>query len=147
MASLKNTSYAQTLLSHAESLYTFAVNATGGQKVYQDSVPEAAAAYGSSTFGDELTIAALFLAWATNSSTYFSQAENYYSSNKLGGQDGIFNWDSKTPGIAVLFTEMLSSRPQLGNITQWRDEAERYFDNIVNGNTEGFLTNGKGFIN
>ena len=91
VASLKNVSYANTLLSHAESLFAFAVNATGGQRVYQDSVPQVADAYGSSTFGDELTIAALFLSWASNSSSYFNLAENYFKSNKLGGQDAAFN--------------------------------------------------------
>lgn len=143
VASLKNTSYASTLLSHAESLFAFAVNATGGQRVYQDSVPQVADAYGSSTFGDELTIAALFLSWAANSSAYFTLAENYFNSNKLGGQDGVFNWDSKTPGISVLFTEILSARPSLGNISQWQTESERYFDDIINGKTQASMTNGK----
>ncbi|KAI5124856.1 hypothetical protein M0805_007289 [Coniferiporia weirii] len=143
VASLQNGSYASTLLTHAEALYTFAVNATGGQRLYQLSVPEVADAYGSSTFGDELTMAALLLAFATNSTDYFGQAEVYYKQNHLAGQDGVFNWDSKTPGLAVLFAEMVSSRPELGgNITQWQSEAERYFDNIIDGNSQGHLTNG-----
>ncbi|KAH8113303.1 Six-hairpin glycosidase [Phellopilus nigrolimitatus] len=142
-ASLQNSSYASTLLSHAEALYSFAVNATGGQRVYQKSVPEVADAYGSSSFGDELTLAALFLALATNSTSYFSQAETYYTQNNLAGRDDIFNWDSKTPGLYVLFTEVTSSKPEFGgNTTQWQNEAERYFDNIVHGKSQGSLTNG-----
>ncbi|KAL5508435.1 hypothetical protein ACEPAH_6054 [Sanghuangporus vaninii] len=141
-ASLQNATYASTLLEHAQSLYSFAVNASGGQQVYQNSVPQAADAYGSSTFGDELTIAALFLAMATNASDYFSQAETYYSQNKLS-QDDIFNWDSKTPGSAVLFAQITSSRTNLGtNLSAWQNEVERYFDNIIDGDSRGFVTDG-----
>src|ERR1700733_2398845 len=38
-ASLQNSSYASTLLQHAQQLYSFAVNARGGQMTYQTSVP------------------------------------------------------------------------------------------------------------
>lgn len=143
-ASLKNTSYASTLLAHSEALYSFAVNASGGQQVYQDAVPQVADAYGSSTFGDELTIAALFLAMAANSTNYFNQAKSYYTQNNLAGQDDIFNWDSKTPGIYVLFAEIASSRAKFGgNLTSWQNEAERYFDNIINGKSQASMTSGK----
>lgn len=112
--------------------------------MYQDAVPQVADAYGSSTFGDELTIAALFLAMAANSTDYFSQAENYYTQNNLAGQDDIFNWDSKTPGIYVLFAEITSSRTEFGgNLTAWQNEAERYFDNIINGKSQASMTRGK----
>ncbi|KAL5530542.1 hypothetical protein ACEPAF_6800 [Sanghuangporus sanghuang] len=142
VASLQNATYASTLLEHAQSLYSFAVNASGGQQVYQNAVPQAADAYGSSTFGDELTIAALFLAMATNSSDYFSQAETYYNQSKLS-QDDLFNWDSKTPGSAVLFAQMTSSRTNLGgNFSLWQNGVESYFDNIIDENSRGFVTDG-----
>lgn len=119
------------------------MNATGGQQVYQNAVPEIAQSYGSSTFGDELTLAALTLALATNSSDFFNQAVAYYSQNKLAGQDGVLNWDSKTPALAVLFAELSSSRPEFGgNLQQWQKEAERYFDNIVNYNSQASMTKG-----
>jgi endoglucanase len=46
----------------------------GVKQTYQTAVPQAGIAYASSSYGD---MAALFLAWATNSSDYYSQAETY----------------------------------------------------------------------
>ncbi|KAJ6599199.1 glycoside hydrolase family 9 protein [Mycena vulgaris] len=141
-ASLQNETYAQALLTHAQQLYTFAVNATGGQKTYQSSVPEIAASYGSSTYGDELTIAALFLAWANTSAVYYNEAQHYFQQYKLGGENGVFNWDSKTPGIYVLFAQIAQSSSGLGgNLTTWQAECERYFDAIVNNDGPSFLAN------
>ncbi len=78
-------------------------------------------------------MAALFLAWATNSSDYYSQAEGYYRQYSLGGNDSIFSWDSKTPGVAVLFAQLANSRvPFSSNFSGWQSEAEWYFDRIVN---------------
>lgn len=56
----------------------------------------------------------------------------------------MFNWDSKTPGIAVLFAQMEDAGGMggTGNLSVWRDEAERYFDHIVNGDGPAFLTKG-----
>lgn len=142
-ASLKNETYANILLGHAEQLFSFAVNATGGQRLYQKSVPQVASAYGSSTFEDELTFAAVLLSLAANSSSYFDLAEQYYAQYNLGWQNGIFNWDSKTPALAVLFTQIASSNPSIGrNLSSWQSESERYFDNILNGGGPGFLTKG-----
>ncbi|KAJ7667863.1 glycoside hydrolase family 9 protein [Mycena polygramma] len=140
-ASLKNETYAQTLLTHAQQLYTFAVNATGGQKTYSSSVPQAAASYGSSSYGDELTIAALFLAWANSSSVYYQEAEHYFQQYKLAGQDDVFNWDSKTPGTYVLFAQIAQSSSGIGgNLTTWQAESERYFDAIVNNDSPAYIT-------
>ncbi|KAJ7904387.1 glycoside hydrolase family 9 protein [Mycena olivaceomarginata] len=140
-ASLHDDTYAQTLLTHAQQLYTFAANSTGGQKTYQSSVPAVGDAYGSSGFGDELTIAALFLAWANSSSTYYQQAEQYFQQYKLAKQDDVFNWDSKTPGIYVLFAQIAQSSSGLGgDLSTWQAECERYFDAIVNNDSGAFLT-------
>ncbi|KAG6832930.1 hypothetical protein H0H92_004814 [Tricholoma furcatifolium] len=140
-ASLQNSSYADTLLTHAQQLYSFAVNATGGQQLYQIAVPAIAASYGSSSYADELTMAALVLSWVTNSTSLYQQAENYYSKFKLAGQNEVFNWDSKTPGLAVLFAQISQSNSTVGgNLSTWRAEAERYFDNIVNKQGPGYLT-------
>ncbi|KIY73740.1 glycoside hydrolase family 9 protein [Cylindrobasidium torrendii FP15055 ss-10] len=143
-ASLKNTTYAKTLLSHSEKLYTFAVNASGGQALYQESVPEVGSSYPSSSYEDELTIAALFLARASNSTTLFNEAIGDFDKYKLRNSDAVFNWDSKTPGIAVLFAQMTcaNSTDQLGgDFEQWRDAAEDYFDDVIShqGKTDGGL--------
>ncbi|KAG6911710.1 hypothetical protein DXG01_007960 [Tephrocybe rancida] len=140
-ASLQNSSYADKLLTHAQQLYSFAVNATGGQRTYQTSVPAIAASYGSTSYTDELTLAALVLSWATNSTSLYQQAEGYYTKFKLSGQNGVFNWDSKTPALAVLFAQMSQSNSNFGgNLSVWRAEAERYFDRIVNKQGPGHLT-------
>ncbi|SJL02072.1 related to Family 9 glycosyl hydrolase [Armillaria ostoyae] len=142
-ASLTNTTYSEILLSHAQSLFNFAVSASGGQVVYQNSVPAVAESYASSSYGDDLTLAALFLAWATNSTTLYEQAENYYSSFGLSGQDGVFNWDSKTPGLAVLFAQIAQSGSSIGsNASGWQEEAERYFDGVINNDGRTFETRG-----
>ncbi|KAG6854997.1 hypothetical protein C0991_005926 [Blastosporella zonata] len=142
-ASLQNSSYADKLLSHAQQLYSFAVNATGGQKTYQTSVPAVAASYGSTSYTDELTLAALLLSWATNSTALYQQAQNYYNKFQLAGQNGVFNWDSKTPALAVLFAQMSQSNSNFGgNLSIWRNEAERYFDRILNTQGPGYMTRG-----
>jgi len=142
-ATLQNTTYAELLLSHAQDLYSFAVNATSGRKTYQTSVPQAAAAYGSSGYGDELTIAALFLARATGSNTYYSEAESYYNRYSLRDSNRVFNWDSKTPGLAVLFSQILNTTADFsGNLSTWQKEAETYFDDVISGKAGGYLTRG-----
>lgn len=139
-ASLQDSTYANTLLTHAEQLYTFAVNATGGKVTYQTSVPPAGQSYASSGFGDDLTLAALFLSLAEGSPARYQEASALYQQYKLGGQDSIFNWDSKTPGLAVLFAQMAQSSPDFsGDLASWQSEAERYFDRILQ---SGFRTPG-----
>ncbi|KIJ56749.1 glycoside hydrolase family 9 protein [Sphaerobolus stellatus SS14] len=145
-ASLRNTTYAQILLSHATQLYDFALNAAGGQVTYQKSVPQVAETYPSTSFGDELTIASLFLSYAVANATannisvssnfsaqqLASQAETYWQNFSLGGLDGALNWDDKTPAIPVLFSQIIHVHPSLSNnASAWPIEAERYFDNIV----------------
>src|ERR1700743_193113 len=83
-ASLQNTSYASTLLQHAQQLYSFAVNAKGGQMTYQTSVPVVDSSYASSGYGDDLSIAALWLGLAQNDSTLISQAKGYFDQFQLG---------------------------------------------------------------
>ncbi|KIK08366.1 glycoside hydrolase family 9 protein [Laccaria amethystina LaAM-08-1] len=140
-AKLRNDSYSSTLLTHAQQLYAFAVNATGGRKTYQTSVPQVAASYQSSGYGDELAIAALFLSWATGSASLYQEAEAYYSKYKLGDTNRVFNWDSKTPGLAVLFCQIAQSfSASSGNFSEWQAVAETYFDSIVNNQGPGSLT-------
>ncbi|KAI0321872.1 family 9 glycosyl hydrolase [Amylostereum chailletii] len=131
-ASLQNTTYANTLLTHAEQLYSFAVNASGPQQTYQTAVPAAGEAYASSSYGDDLSIAALFLSWATNSSDLYSASQGFYGQYQLSGSNAVFNWDSKTPGIPVLFAQLAQAGLSFaGNLSEWQGEAERYFDHIV----------------
>jgi endoglucanase len=132
------------LLDHAQKLYTFAVNATGGQRTYQTSVPAVASSYSSSSYGDDLALAALFLAKAMNSASIYKEAEGYFNKYRLKGQDGVFNWDSVTPGVVVLFAQINQASADFGgNVSAWQQEAENYFDRIVNKQSQGHLTNGQ----
>ncbi|KAG9317611.1 glycoside hydrolase family 9 protein [Chiua virens] len=139
-ATLQNSTYAALLLQHAQGLYTFA---TSARKIeYQDSVPDAGKAYASSGFGDELAIAALFLSLATNSSSLYKVAQSYYGEYNLSDYQGPFNWDTKTPGIPVLFAQIAQSNPAFGNLSTWQSEAETYFDQVVYGGGKGYSTAG-----
>ena len=143
-ASLRNDSYAATLLTHAQQLYTFAVNATNGRKTYQTSVPQVAYAYASSGYGDDLTFAALFLAYATGSTSYYQDAESYWTKYSLKDEMRIFNWDSKTLGLPVLFAQINQASSSFGgNFSTWRSVAEDYFDNLINNKGPGYLTGGE----
>ncbi|EIW82439.1 glycoside hydrolase family 9 protein [Coniophora puteana RWD-64-598 SS2] len=140
-ATLQNSSYASELLQHAEQLYDFAVHAPGGMTEYQNNAPVAGDAYASSGYGDELTMAALFLAWATNSSSYYQDAHTYYSNYSLKGYKGVFNWDNKTPGVNVLFAQIEQAGGfGGGNLSNWQSEVERYLDGIVYGGGDGWMT-------
>lgn len=166
-ASLKNTTYAATLLSHATELYSFAVNASGGMTLYQNSIPAVAESYPSSGYGDELVYASLWLSLAVNASQqsnttssnstsnitslspqqYYSLAESYYKQFNLSGQNSVFNWDDKTAGTYILFAQMASlGYAGASNFSQWQKEAERYLDTVVDpSSSEGtaYMTKGK----
>lgn len=91
-------------------------------------------------------MAALLLAWATDSSEFYSQALSYYKQYSLGGTNFVFNWDSKTPGLAVLFAQLANAGASFaGNLSGWQAEAERYFDRILNGGGPSFKTKGARF--
>jgi endoglucanase len=144
-ASLQNTSYASTLLQHAQQLHSFAVNAQGGQKTYQTSVPAIQSNYRSSGYGDDLAIAALWLGLAQNNSTLISQAQGYYDQFKLDKQlpNSVFNWNSVLPAIPILATQIYKSYPQLGGGDQWQSRAESYLDRVLSGKGAGKLTKGR----
>lgn len=140
-ATLQNTTYATMLLEHAQQLYQFATSAK--QIEYQISVPEAGIAYSSSGFGDELALAALFLSRALNSSSMYQQAEIYYSQYDLSTYQGAFNWDTKTPGLPILFAQIAQTNPSFGNVSKWQEAAESYFDSVVYGGGSCYSTRGK----
>ncbi|KAH8830739.1 glycoside hydrolase family 9 protein [Flagelloscypha sp. PMI_526] len=126
---LANSTYSSTLLSHAQDLWTFATTASGGFKLYSDSVPAIREAYGSSSYEDELTLATLLLAWATNSTSLYQQAQNYYTSFKIADQGAEYGWDNKYPAIPILFTQLYAAG--FGNLSTYRSDTERYLDNVV----------------
>ncbi|QRV91361.1 endoglucanase [Ceratobasidium sp. AG-Ba] len=143
-ASLSDTNYASTLQTHATQLYNLAAKSKFA--TFTSSVPAVKDVYPSSGYQDELVLGALMLGAATNSSTLISQALSWYQSAGLSGADNVFNWDSKGPGLAIMFAQLAKAQPQLfpssSPLSDWQSEAESYFDRIVNGKSRGTLTSG-----
>lgn len=124
-------------------------------QTYQTAVPQSGEAYASSSYIDELAIAALFLALteSTNATAYYADAVKWYYSGSLGqqfqaGDETVFNWDSKTPGVAVLAAQLASAYPDIvsgsnATLGVWQGVVEGYFDIIVNANGRSHLTDGQ----
>lgn len=138
---LNNATYGNILLQHAKDAYAFAESTP--LQTYQTAVPQSATLYGSSGFGDDLAWGALWLYRATNDSTYYQKAVNYYTQFALTSQQPVFNWDSTTAGLYVLLAQTAATTSS-GNLTGWQTEAEQYFDSMVSqsGPNGVFLTPG-----
>ncbi|WVR03728.1 hypothetical protein IAU60_000723 [Kwoniella sp. DSM 27419] len=147
--SLGNGTYSAAMLTHARALYTVA-NETTNKATYYSSLGESVAAYASSNWQDDLTLAGIAMALATNESSYYADAYNNYVQYKLSGLQQVWNWDSTIPAIYVMFAEAATARPGLAegaglsaNLTGWQAEVENYFDKIVEGSwSRAYLTKG-----
>lgn len=153
-AKLGNSSYAATLLTHANQLYTFAQQTP--QQTYSSAISGVDWAYASSSYNDDLVLADITMALAvqaagssgTSPQSYLDSATSLYSSAHLTAakQDVVMNWDSVTPAIPVLLTQISnlknSNLQPSGGVSQWQNEAETYFDRIVQGKGIGYLTRG-----
>ncbi|KAG9003360.1 hypothetical protein FRB94_003183 [Tulasnella sp. JGI-2019a] len=153
-APLSNTTYASTLLTHATQLYSLSQQTP--LQTYTDAVKSVNWAYASSSYKDEQALAAVMMsvasaaAGATSSSTptpqsYLDTATNLWSSENLN-KDVVMNWDSVSPAVPVLLTQIASLRNSnlqpSGGVSNWQSESETYFDRIVNGKGNGYLTKG-----
>jgi endoglucanase len=142
---LSDQNYSTTLLLHASDLYTFASSNPSSYRTYIQSNPALGDTYPSSGYQDDLTLAALALGIATNSSQLISSANSFYSKYSLSSQNGVLNWDSKTPMISILFSQSAFAN---GGDNKWQVESERYLDNIITiskgkkGQGGGYLTKG-----
>jgi endoglucanase len=142
---LTNTTYASTLLTHSRQLLNLAVNATGGQQRYQEAVPTLGNTYQSTSIGDDLVLAALFLAYADNSTVLFSQAQKWWGDYHLTDATEDLNWDNKAPALPVLFSQLLTLKPGLGStgdLNKWKKQAELILDSVVAAGGPGYLTPG-----
>ncbi|CAG8486961.1 3281_t:CDS:2 [Acaulospora colombiana] len=132
-------SYADTLLSHAIRVYEFTESTPF--VLYQNSVPQVKDLYSSSNYTDELVWGALWLHRAINNGTdYLTKAINYFNANSLAGKNGVVNWDDKTGAVYILLAQLVQQSGQ--DATIWKAEAERYLDGIVTQSTGCFLTKG-----
>jgi endoglucanase len=117
--------YADTLLSHAESLYRFADTYRGK---YSDSLREVRDYYNSwSGYNDELSYGAAWLARAREAaggdgSAYRNQALQIYRQSIGGLSRGwTINWDDVSYGTAVLLAQDTGDTRILGDVRGWLD--------------------------
>lgn len=114
VASVRNQTYSRLLLSRAESLFQLA--RASPQQVYQNSVPAVNDVYPSTDTTDDLIMASVFLAAATNNQSYANLADQLYRSPPNAGQQGfggpfpysqnVMNWDQKSPSLPLLMTQL-----------------------------------------
>jgi endoglucanase len=117
--------YADTLLSHAESLYRFADTYRGK---YSDSITEVRDFYNSwSGYYDELSYGAAWLARAREAaggdgSAYRDKARQIYRQSIGGLSRGwTLNWDDVSYGAAVLLAQDTGDSRIQGDVRGWLD--------------------------
>ncbi|XP_039138440.1 LOW QUALITY PROTEIN: endoglucanase 24 [Dioscorea cayenensis subsp. rotundata] len=120
--------YSDSLLQHAQQLFTFADNYRGS---YSISIPELQNFYNSTGYEDELLWAAAWLYHATGDQSYLSYVTvengNSYAD---WGRPTWFSWDDKRAGTQVLlsrvqfFGSKLSSNAENKGLQLYRKTAE-----------------------
>ncbi len=117
--------YANTLLTHARQLYSFADTYRGK---YSDCITDAAGYYNSwSGYNDELVWGAIWMYRATNETAFLDKAQSYYAnlSNQQQTQVKSYKWthawDDKSYGSYVLLAK-------LTNATQYHNDSQRWLN-------------------
>jgi hypothetical protein len=118
-----NAAYADTLLSHAKQLYTFADTYRGK---YSDCFPGVSGFYNSwSGYWDELVWGAIWLYRATNDPAYLAKAETYYANLSNQSQTTIKSykwtiaWDDKSYGAYVLLAKLTGKQSYHEDAQRW----------------------------
>ncbi|MEQ4715699.1 glycoside hydrolase family 9 protein [Nonomuraea sp. B19D2] len=120
-----NPAYADTLLTHAKQLYTFADTV---RKKYSDCITDAQGYYQSwSGYNDELVWGAIWLHRATNDASYLAKAETGY--DNLGNEPQsttksykwTIAWDDKSYGAYVLLHKLTGKQRYLDDANRWLD--------------------------
>jgi endoglucanase len=115
--------YANTLLSHARQLYTFADTYRGE---YSDCITDANAYYQSwSGYNDELVWGAIWLYRATSEQAFLDKAQSYYAN--LSNQQQTTNksykwtiaWDDKSYGCYVLLAKITGTTAYHNDSQRW----------------------------
>lgn len=125
--------YSELLLKHAKELWTMATGQRPYRK-YQASVPDAANAYPSSGYSDELLYASLWLYRATLDPSFENYAKQFYDALDVEGKlkwtyPPLLDWDSKWGGIIVLSSIVFAER-------RYTSVAARYLDLLLPGKHE-----------
>ncbi|XP_069681406.1 uncharacterized protein [Periplaneta americana] len=114
-----DSSYANTLLTHAKQLFNFADQYRGK---YSDSIPNG---YPSYNYEDELVWGATWLYKATGDQSYLTKAEQLYNEFGLQYWWGGFGWDQKNSGVDVLLAELTGKQ-------SYKDNVQGYCDYMLN---------------
>jgi endoglucanase len=120
-----NATYANTLLTHARQLYSFADTYRGK---YSDCITDASGYYNSwSGFNDELVWGAIWMYRATNETAFLDKATSYYANLSNQQQTTIKSykwthaWDDKSYGSYVLLAKLTGA-------TQYHQDAQRWLN-------------------
>ncbi|MFF0772013.1 glycoside hydrolase family 9 protein [Nonomuraea wenchangensis] len=120
-----NAAYADTLLTHAKQLYTFADTV---RRKYSDCITDAQGYYNSwSGYNDELVWGAIWLYRATNDASYLAKAEAGYDnlSNEPQSTTKSYKWtlawDDKSYGAYVLLNKLTGKQRYLDDANRWLD--------------------------
>ncbi len=120
-----NAAYADTLLTHAKQLYSFADTV---RKKYSDCITDAQGYYNSwSGYNDELVWGAIWLYRATNDASYLAKAEAGYDnlSNEPQSTTKSYKWtlawDDKSYGAYVLLSKLTGKQRYLDDANRWLD--------------------------
>jgi endoglucanase len=117
--------YANTLLTHARQLYSFADTYRGK---YSDCITDAAGYYQSwSGYNDELVWGAIWLYRATSEQAFLDKAQSYYAN--LSNQNQTTNksykwtiaWDDKSYGCYVLLAKLTGG-------TNYHQDSQRWLN-------------------
>jgi endoglucanase len=115
--------YANTLLTHARQLYSFADTYRGK---YSDCITDAASYYNSwSGYQDELVWGAIWLYRATNETAFLDKAQSYYANLSNQQQTTIKSykwthaWDDKSYGSYVLLAKLTGAAQYHNDSQRW----------------------------
>ena len=94
-------SYADTLLSHAQSLQNFAETALPYQ-AYSVAVPASNNYYRTNTFKSQLIYGNMWLYKATGNTTYMEKANAFYDQYNASLVLGVMDWSDPTGAMLIL---------------------------------------------
>lgn len=117
--------YANTLVSHARQLYTFADTV---RRKYSECITDASGYYQSfSGYNDELVWGAIWLYRATGETAYLDKAESYYANLSTEQQTTTksyrwtTDWDDKSYGSYVLLARLTGKQRYIDDANRWLD--------------------------
>ncbi|XP_070565336.1 endoglucanase A-like isoform X2 [Ptychodera flava] len=133
----RDANYSALLLQEARELYTFAYDFRGN---YGNSIPEAATVYASTSFGDDITWAAMWMYHATHEQHYLDNATDQF--NRMPKKTPYaFGWGDVNSGHRLLLLKATGSSTYLNLITT------KFVDKWLPGASLPYTTQGQVFRN